>query len=134
MVVVGVLISMVFVSLAFLSSILTRDKAKGIGIAIVLWLFFSLLFDGILLFLVFQFSDYPIEKPMVFLAAFNPVDLARIMILLHLEMSAMLGYTGAIFREFFGSLTGMLIAGTLLLLWSLLPFWISLRLFRKKDL
>ena len=57
MISVGLLISVVFVALAFLSSILTRDKAKGIGISIMLWLFFSLLFDGLLLFLVFQFFD-----------------------------------------------------------------------------
>src|SRR5690606_19686453 len=36
MIVMGSLISVVFTSLACLSSILTRDKAKGIGIAIML--------------------------------------------------------------------------------------------------
>ena len=35
---IGNLISVVFVSLALLSAILTRDKAKGIGISIMLWL------------------------------------------------------------------------------------------------
>src|SRR5690606_28703103 len=53
MLVMGSLISVVFASLAFLSSIMTRDKAKGIGIAIMLWLYFALLFDGIVLFLLF---------------------------------------------------------------------------------
>lgn len=134
MVGMGLLISMVFVSIAFFSSIITRDKAKGIGISIMLWLFFSLLFDGLLLFLVFQFGDYPIEKPMVVMAALNPVDLARIMILLHLDMSAMLGYTGAIFREFFGTWTGIIVAFGVLLLWVSLPFYASLRMFRRKDL
>jgi len=43
MIVVGSLISVIFVALAFLSSILTRDKAKGIGIAIMTWLFFALI-------------------------------------------------------------------------------------------
>ncbi|MFN3300864.1 MAG: ABC transporter permease subunit, partial [Sediminibacterium sp.] len=40
---IGIIISAVFVSLAFLSSILTRDKAKGIGIAVLLWMYFALL-------------------------------------------------------------------------------------------
>ena len=39
----GCLITVIFTALAFLSSILTRDKAKGIGIAIMTWLFFALL-------------------------------------------------------------------------------------------
>ena len=47
MIVVGSLISVIFVALAFLSSILTRDKAKGIGIAIMTWLFFALLFEAV---------------------------------------------------------------------------------------
>lgn len=59
---VGILITIIFVAIAFLSSILCRDKAKGIGVSILLWLYFALLFDGVVLFLMFQFSDYPIEK------------------------------------------------------------------------
>src|SRR4249919_784132 len=81
MLAVGVIITLVFVALAFFCSIMSRDKAKGIGISIMLWLFFALLFDGIVLFLMFQFSDYPIEKAMVVVSALNPIDLARILIL-----------------------------------------------------
>jgi Cu-processing system permease protein len=134
MLLVGIGISTVFVSIAFLSSIITRDKAKGIGISIMLWLFFALLFDGLVLFLLFQLSDYPIEKIMVLITAFNPIDLARILILLHLDASAMMGYTGAIFKEFFGSVTGMIIDFIILLLWIIIPFLISRRLFKRKDL
>jgi Cu-processing system permease protein len=134
MLAVGVIITLVFIALAFLSSILSRDKAKGIGISIMLWLFFALLFDGVVLFLMFQFSDYPIEKAMVVISAFNPIDLARILILLHLDVSAMLGYTGAIFRDFFGSGMGMIIAAGVLILWIVLPFLISTRRFSRKDL
>lgn len=65
MIVIGCLISVIFVALAFLSSIVTRDKAKGIGIAIMTWLFFALLFDGIVLFLLFQLADYPDRKSVV---------------------------------------------------------------------
>lgn len=134
MVVVGCLITMVFVSLAFLSSIMTRDKAKGIGIAIMVWLFFALLFDGIVLFALFQFSDYPIEKAMVGITALSPIDLARIQMLLHLDVSAMMGYTGAIFKDFFGTAAGLLVSFALLVLWTVVPFYISLRKFTNKDL
>lgn len=130
----GVLLTMEFVAVAFLSSVFTRDKAKGIGVAILLWLFFALLFDGLVLFLMFQFADYPIEKAMLVVAAFNPVDLARIVILLHLNVSAMLGYTGAIFREVFGTNPGLIIVFSIMTLWVFLPFTISARRFNKKDL
>ncbi len=130
----GLMITAIFVALGFLCTILTRDKARGIGISILLWLFFSLLFDGLVLFVLFQFADYPIEKLMVGVAALNPIDLARIFIILQLDVSAMLGYTGAIFKDFFGTGLGMMIGFILLCLWVLIPFMISRRLFIRKDL
>lgn len=134
MIVVGSLISVIFVALAFLSSILTRDKAKGIGIAIMTWLFFALLFDGIVLFLLFQLADYPIEHTMVAMTALSPIDLARIQILMHLDVSAMMGYTGAIFQDFFGTAVGLIVSFLLLCLWAMVPFFISLKKFNQKDL
>lgn len=134
MLLVGIFISTIFVSIAFLSSILTRDKAKGIGISIILWLFFGLLFDGIVLFLLFQLSDYPIEKLMIGITALNPIDLARILILLHLDVSAMMGHTGAVFKEFFGTSLGIIIVFIILLLWIVIPYYASILKFKSKDL
>lgn len=130
----GSLISIVFVSLAFLSCILTRDKAKGIGLAILFWMYFAILFDALVLFLLFQFAEYPIEEAMVGITASSPIDLARIQILLHLDQSAMMGYTGAIFKDFFGTTLGLLISFLLLILWIAVPFLISIRKFERKDL
>ncbi|MBT9484752.1 ABC transporter permease [Sediminibacterium sp.] len=134
MLVVGILITVIFVSLALLSTIIYRDKAKGIGLTILIWIYFALLFDGLLLFLMFQFADYPIEKPMVLMTALSPLDLSRILLLLQLDSTAIMGYTGAIFRNFFGNSVGMSISFTLLILWSTIPFLVSLKKFKKKDL
>ena len=130
----GCFISVIFTALAFLSAIITRDKAKGIGISIMLWLYFALLFDGIVLFLLFQLQEYPIEKAMVGITAFSPIDLARIQILLQLDVSAMMGYTGAIFKDFFGTTLGLIISSLLLCLWIIIPFSVSLKMFKSKDL
>jgi Cu-processing system permease protein len=134
MLALGCIVSLIFVAIAFLSAIITRDKAKGIGVSILLWLYFALLFDGIVLFLLFQFSDYPIEKPMVAILSTNPIDLARILIILKLDASAMLGYTGAIFKDFFGSSLGVILSFLLLILWVVIPFYLSLIKFKNKDL
>lgn len=134
MITAGSLLSVIFVAIAFLSSIITRDKARGIGTSIMLWLYFALLFDALVLFLFFQFADYHIEKGVVFLSAFSPIDLSRILVLLKLDVSAMLGYTGAIFKNFFGSNTGLLLSFSILLLWILIPFGWSLKKFKRKDL
>ena len=131
---IGILLTSIFVSLAMLCTIVYKDKAKGIGLTIVLWIYFALLFDGILLFLLFQLSDYPIEKPMVLMTALSPIDLSRIMILLQLDTSAIMGYTGAIFKEFFGTSNGMIVSFGFLMLWMVLPFLYSLFRFKRKDL
>jgi len=130
----GILLSIIFVSIALLASVKTRDKAKGTGVAILLWFYFSIIFDGIVLFILFQFQDYPMEKPMLIFTALNPIDLSRILILLKMDISALMGYTGAVFKDFFGTVTGTVIALSTLLLWVAAPCWLSVRSFVKKDL
>ncbi len=130
----GILLSVIFVAIAMLAAVSTRDKAKGIGITILLWLYFALLFDGIVLLLLFQFSDYPVEKFMVAVSALNPIDLSRILILLKMDVSALMGYTGAIFKDFFGTQLGLLISVLVLFTWIFVPAMLSVRKFKRKDL
>ncbi len=131
---VGILLSIIFVAVAMLAAVKTRDKAKGIGVAILLWLYFSILFDGLVLFLLFQFADYPLEKAMIFVSGLNPIDLSRILILLHMDVSAMMGYTGAIFKDFFGTAVGIAVSFGILLLWGVVPVMLATRKFNRKDL
>lgn len=130
----GLLLSVIFVALAMLAAVKARDKAKGIGVVILLWLYFSVIFDGLILFVLFQFADYPLEKLMVGVTAFNPIDLSRILILLKMDVSALMGYTGAIFKDFFGTQTGLIISSLVLVTWVFIPTWLSLRKFKHKDL
>lgn len=130
----GLLLSVIFVAIAMLAAVIARDKAKGIGIVILLWLYFSIIFDGLVLFILFQFADYPLEKMMVGMTAFNPIDLSRILILLKMDVSALMGYTGAIFKDFFGTNTGLIISFMVLITWIIIPTWLSLRRFNHKDL
>ncbi|MBS1579130.1 MAG: ABC transporter permease subunit [Bacteroidetes bacterium] len=134
MIVVGLLLTIIFIAIAMLATLFARDKAKGIGVSILLWLYFSLLFDGLVLFFLFQFSDYPLEKIMVGLAALNPIDLGRILILLKMDVSALMGYTGAVFKDFFGTNIGLVASFTVMFLWIIVPVWIAVKKFNKKDL
>lgn len=134
MIAMGLFLTIVFVSIAMLAASLTRDKAKGIGLSILLWLYFSLIFDALVLFFLFQFQDYPLEKIMVLLSFLNPIDLSRVQILLQMDISALMGYTGAIFREFFGNSTGIILSFSGLIIWIIFPLMISLKKFKRKDL
>jgi Cu-processing system permease protein len=71
---------------------------------------------------------------MVAVTALSPIDLARIQILLNLDVSAMMSYTGAIFKDFFGTSQGLIMSFMLLCLWTIIPFYTSLRKFKNKDL
>jgi Cu-processing system permease protein len=130
---VSEMISAIFAALGFLSAVNFRDKSKGIGFSIILWIALNFIFDGILMLFIFQFSDYPIEPLVIALAAINPVDMARISLLLQLDLTAMLGYTGALFGKYFGKSLGALLCFMLLLSWVLVPFLFSLRKFIDKD-
>lgn len=134
MLITGLLLTIIFIAIALLASVKTRDKAKGIGLSILLWFYFSIVFDGLVLFILIQMQDYPMEKPMLIFSALNPVDLSRILILLQMDMSALMGYTGAVFKQFFDAGTGTIIAVCILLLWCALPLWFSVRNFSRKDL
>jgi Cu-processing system permease protein len=131
---VAVALTLAFISLAFLAAVSTRDKARGIGAALMLWFYFALLYDAIVLFLLFALSDYPLEKATLALVALNPIDLGRVVVLLQLDISALMGYTGALFREFLGTALGIGFAMLVMMLWIVVPLLFSVRVFRKKDL
>ena len=130
----GLFLTLVFVSISMLAAGLTRDKAKGIGLSILLWLYFSLIFDALVLFLLFQFQDYPLEDAMVAFSFLNPIDLGRIQILLQMDISALMGYTGAVFQNFFGNNTGIVFSIFGLFFWIIFPLMLSVKMFNRKAL
>ena len=131
---VGVMLTFIFTALAFLASVRSSDKAKGIGTALLMWFYFSILYDGIVLWILSSFSDYPLEKPVLFLTALNPIDLGRVLVLLKLDTSALMGYTGALYQKFFGSGAGIAYSFVFLIVWMLIPLLWSLKIFSKKDM
>jgi Cu-processing system permease protein len=121
-------------SLAVLVAVSARDKARGIGIVLLIWLYFALLYDALVLLLMFAFADYPMEQPMLLMMALNPIDLARVAVMLQLDLAALMGYTGALFREFLGAGPGIAAAAGITLLWIGLPLGLAFRRFGRKDL
>lgn len=131
---VGSVLSLVFTGLAFLASVLTRDKAKAVGVTLLFWVYFALIYDGLVLYVIYLFYDYPLENATLAMVMLNPVDLGRIIMLMQLDVSALMGFTGAFFHDFFGGLKGTLVSFGVLLIWIALPVVIAKRIFMKKDL
>ncbi len=129
----GIFLTFIFTALAFYIALVNENKLKGFGLAIVVWLFMAFIYDGIFLLLLLFLQEYPIEKFAITMSLFNPIDLSRILIMLQLDISALMGYTGAVFNKFFGNHSGMMISLTALAVWIFVPVMLILKKSTRKD-
>lgn len=133
LIVVGAFLNFIFVALAYNISLANENKIKGFGYAILMWLFLAVIYDGLFLISLVMFNEYPLDKFSLAATMFNPIDLSRILVLLKLDISALLGYTGAVFKSFFGTSLGMLSSLGTLVLWVIIPVVNIIRKSNKKD-
>ncbi len=129
----GIVLTLIFTALAFLIVACTEDRLKGLGLAVASWLFLAVLYDGLVLLLVSVLADHPIERPLLALMLANPMDLARVSLLLQFDVAALLGYTGAVMQKFFGRSVGVVATSLALAVWVFVPFFAGMRAFQKKD-
>ncbi len=130
----GVLLTLAFTAVAFLIALRFDDRAKGFGVALVVWLACAVVYDGLVLLVTVTFGDYPLETPLLVLTLLNPLDLGRVLLLLHFEVAALMGYTGAVFHRFLGTGLGMVLAVAALLVWTAVPLALGVRRFERRDL
>ncbi|MEP4534185.1 MAG: ABC transporter permease [Cyclobacteriaceae bacterium] len=123
----GSFLTFIFVGLAICIALYNTNKIKGFGYAILMWLFFAVIYDGLLLLSMMVFADYPLDNFALVASFLNPIDLSRILILLKLDISALLGYTGALFQRFFGTSTGLVVSIGLMVLWTVVPCGLLIR-------
>lgn len=129
----GILLTMAFTALAFLIALRFEDRARGFGVALLVWLGCAVVYDGLVLLVVTVFSRWPLETPLLALTLLNPLDLGRILLLLDFDVAALLGYTGAVFQRFLGTGLGLGVASLALLLWTVIPLGLGARRFRRRD-
>ena len=130
---IGGFLTFIFVALAYNIALIFDDKIKGFGIAIIGWLFLAAIYDGLFLLAMIMYDDYPLDKFALGATMLNPIDLSRILILLKLDISALLGYTGAIFQKFFGTALGMALSTSVLSLWIIGPAALLVWQSKRKD-
>lgn len=130
----GTLLNFIFVAIGLLIAVAIQDRLKGIGLALVVWLYFSILHDAFFFFFVSFFREYPIEIPGIFLMLLNPVDLTRISLLMCLNFTTMMGYTGRILQKILSSSSGLILTNLSLFFWLTVPIFFAVRYFQKRDL
>lgn len=129
----GILLTVVFVALGFGIALWSEDRIRGLGLALATWMFFAVIFDGLILLVIQLFQSYPLEQPVIALSLLNPIDLGRILLLLNLDVSALMGFTGAVFQRFFGTLFGQVVTVGALLVWLGVPYFWGQRTFLGKN-
>jgi len=131
--VVGAFLNFIFVALAYTIALSNENKIKGFGYAILLWLLLAVVYDGVFMILAIRFQEYPLDSFALGAMLLNPIDLSRTLVLLKLDISALLGYTGAVFKQFFGTSLGLFLSFFMLFIWVLIPAWFIKRKSEKKD-
>ena len=130
---VGFALGLIFSLLSYFMALRFENRIKGFGLALFIWLFMSIIYDGIFLIILLWFEAYPTEKLAIAFTLFNPIDLGRVLIMLFLDTSALMGYTGAVFYKFFGTWKGIIASAVSLAIWVILPVYFLIRYSNKKD-
>lgn len=130
----GIALTAIYSALGTLIAVCVNDRMKGIGVTFLVWLYFAVIHDALIFAAVSLFSDYPVEIPALTLLSLNPSDLGRMYLLLSLDLSAMMGYTGRILQTLLSKPVGMIAVITLLFIWLATPLFIGVRVFKKKDI
>jgi len=129
----GVVLTCVFTGIASLIALRCEDRLRGLGAAIGAWMLLTVVYDGFVLFVLAAFSSYPLEHAALGLMLANPIDIARVSLLLRFDGAAMMGYTGAVFLDFFGKEYGMAVTAAALSLWVTMPLLFGMRAFARRD-
>lgn len=129
----GVLLTLVFTAFALCVAVLIEDRAWGLGGALLVWLACTAVYDGLILLVLTTFRDYPLDTLTLALVFLNPVDLARVVLLLTFDIAALMGYTGALYERAFGTPAGLAAAFAMLLVCAAVPLVLGFRWFRRKD-
>jgi Cu-processing system permease protein len=130
---VGLQLTLIFTAFALWVSVVIEDRARGLAAALGVWMLTTLVYDGVILLVTTAFGRYPLEGPLLALVFLNPVDLGRVLLLLSFDISALMGYTGAVYGRFFHGGGGTVAAFLMMLACAALPFFAGLRRFRRKD-
>jgi len=130
---ISVLLTVIFSAIACWLVLKHENRLKGFGLGLFIWLLLAVIYDGLFLVLLVALEDFPLENVALGITLLNPIDMGRVLLIFQLDYSALMGYTGAVYENFFGSVTGSLVIAGAFLLWIIIPIYFLLRRARLKD-
>lgn len=134
-VVYNTFLAVIFVGLSVLIALSTGRRQIALGIAIGVWIFFELVY-GMLMLGTTLYLPAKILKTSLLVGLFgNPVDIARVLALLHVGGPHLFGPAGATLIKLAGSTTMATAVGIAgLVVWIVVPVLLAVRIFNRQDL
>ncbi len=125
----------IFLGLSLLIALITHRQQIALGVAVALWIFFELFYGLIVLGTTLYFSPTLLKSFLLFGLFGNPIDLSRVLSLLIIGGPHFFGPAGATLVKMTGSSIVAGFWGALgLLLWIILPGFLTVRIFSKQNL
>jgi Cu-processing system permease protein len=129
------LLAIVFTGLSLLISLLAGRKQIALGIALAVWIFYEVVFGVLILGTTLYLSPGPLKLVLTVGLLGNPIDTIRVLSLLQIGGLHLFGPAGATLLKMTGSATMASLYGLLgVLLWIVVPVYLSIRIFRRQDL
>jgi Cu-processing system permease protein len=130
----SLMLGAVFLSLAFLLSIMVHRRQAAVGLSVLVWFFFVIFYDLAVLASTTYLSHSTLKTGLLVGLFFNPVDMVRVSSLLAVGGDSIFGAAGVVAVKLLGS-TGALtvISLTLVSVWIILPLLVSIKLFQKQN-
>lgn len=128
-----ILIQIIFIGLGFLLAIRIQDRLKAMAMATGLVLLFCLVLDGFTLWIIINYSAYPLEKVILGLSSLNPLTLIKYQNLADEKNALWIGYAGLILSRVWNSVFMKVLSTMALVVWLVGPASLAWLSFKRKD-
>ena len=123
------LLGWAFIAMAYVTSVIVNEKSRATGIALIIWFWFVLIFDLIMLGLLVMSSGNGGGSWLPYLMLLNPTDIFRLANLSGFEATR--NYTG-LAQVSSETLTDPIILTFMLALWVIIPLLLAIWLFNRR--
>lgn len=131
--VISIALGMLSVAAALAIAAVFPDRLRALSAALLLWLLMVVAYDLAVLGATAMLNGLPLETVLFPALLLNPVDLCRVMVTLSLGSGALFGPTAAVLMKLFGSGPGLAVGAATLVLETVVPLLIAVRVFRRRD-
>lgn len=109
------------------------DRLRAVTGAVLLWLALVVLYDLAVFGATSLLAGVPLQRVLLPALLVNPVDLVRVLVVFTVGSGALFGPTSAVLMQWMGTSSGLAIGIAALVVQTLVPLAVAVRLFERRD-